>query len=203
MRSPAIRVGTGLSPRVRGNRPIVTRVAIIARSIPAGAGEPEWPVRGRIERRVYPRGCGGTRLALRDERDHGGLSPRVRGNRPDPADRPGARRSIPAGAGEPMMASCGSGATWVYPRGCGGTFVESIQGSDPNGLSPRVRGNQAHAERWPSAWGSIPAGAGEPSPCGQAPGDQRVYPRGCGGTMSAIIQRVPCSGLSPRVRGNQ
>ena len=50
----------GLSPRVRGNLPVVLQPAICQGSIPACAGEPQC-LRTKPEyRRVYPRVCGGT-----------------------------------------------------------------------------------------------------------------------------------------------
>ena len=52
--------GTGLSPRVRGNRTLVEEGPIWLGSIPACAGEP-WIYRSRKPPNgVYPRVCGGT-----------------------------------------------------------------------------------------------------------------------------------------------
>ncbi len=70
------------------------------------------------------------------------------------------------------------------------------------GLSPRVRGNH-----WATivAFGnqrSIPACAGEPDLSVLMECQPRVYPRVCGGTVSAIRSRWLLLGLSPRVRGN-
>ncbi len=50
----------GLSPRVRGNLPLVLLLYLLYRSIPASAGEPSSisPVTTSIT--VYPRECGGT-----------------------------------------------------------------------------------------------------------------------------------------------
>ena len=70
------------------------------------------------------------------------------------------------------------------------------------GLSPRVRGNLQRPQLDAGSRRSIPACAGEP--CGQ-PSDaqhQRVYPRVCGGTLTARMTEVKGRGLSPRVRGN-
>ena len=36
---------------------------------------------------------------------------------------------------------------WVYPRVCGGTVVEMLEGVEYQGLSPRVRGNHLCARR--------------------------------------------------------
>ena len=111
----------GLSPRVRGNQPGTTGNEGSDRSIPAGAGEPTRR-RSRTNRcPVYPRGCGGTPPHSIHVRSIYGLSPRVRGN-PDQLVRPSyQRRSIPAGAGEPLAFGVWRKCPTVYPRGCGGT----------------------------------------------------------------------------------
>ena len=99
-RLPGLR---GLSPRVRGNQVPQDCPRDECGSIPAGAGEPGPSCWAAGSSTVYPRGCGGTpRMAARSPVVEG-LSPRVRGN---PAPDSGQRaldRSIPAGAGEPMM----------------------------------------------------------------------------------------------------
>ena len=111
----------GLSPRVRGS--LIARASFnkSARSIPAGAGEPDRTRLFQQVRKVYPRGCGGalhTRLwqgALfgLSPRVRGapvsraantpslGLSPRVRGSRQPSCECNAGVGSIPAGAGEP------------------------------------------------------------------------------------------------------
>ena len=71
----------GLSPRLRGNRYGVPPEGLIARSIPAPAGEPmiRWMSGSMVM--VYPRACGGTRAKNGHHK--------------------GQVRSIPAPAGEP------------------------------------------------------------------------------------------------------
>ena len=119
-----VQVGVeGLSPRVRGNHDVRVDAMASQRSIPACAGEPAvYPAR-RHATRVYPRVCGGTGLRQAPDLYHGGLSPRVRGNRTRPLTRRRMGRSIPACAGEPggRIKSCGG--CGVYPRVCGGTHV--------------------------------------------------------------------------------
>ena len=94
-------LSAGLSPRVRGNRRLDPQPVGGLRSIPAGAGEPSGSAHRRTGTWVYPRGCGGTSMALMTVRPDSGLSPRVRGNPPEPCVDPEGHRSIPAGAGEP------------------------------------------------------------------------------------------------------
>ena len=71
----------GLSPRVRGNRWMVSLAHDHNRSIPACAGEPPMPREEEVAEKVYPRGCGGTAGPRMVGADSEGLSPRVRGNR--------------------------------------------------------------------------------------------------------------------------
>ena len=131
-----------------------------------------------------------------------GLSPRVRGNRQGCARPDTLRGSIPAGAGEPRALALAMATLAVYPRGCGGTLFNLPRRLNPEGLSPRVRGNQVDHRQTAKCRRSIPAGAGEPP---RKPGRKpspRVYPRGCGGTLNTAVLMVFSSGLSPRVRGN-
>ena len=75
----------GLSPRVRGNLILPFVAAVPDRSIPACAGE---PLRTRAkfdDWGVYPRVCGGTEDHSPQQPFREGLSPRVRGNRTQPA----------------------------------------------------------------------------------------------------------------------
>ena len=73
----------------------------------------------------------------------------------------------------------------------------------PNGLSPRVRGNQVVLPLDVDGDGSIPACAGEPGPYSPLSSRITVYPRVCGGTFNVRIRVRTVCGLSPRVRGNQ
>ncbi len=131
-----------------------------------------------------------------------GLSPRVRGNPCIPCTDRSAFGSIPARAGEPRPPACQPCQPWVYPRACGGTSIEARNVRHDEGLSPRVRGNQALAEPVTFETGSIPARAGEPVRPGSRAELRRVYPRACGGTASRHHCRTSALGLSPRVRGN-
>ncbi len=193
---------TGLSPRVRGNRKSILQCLALKRSIPACAGEPLPCKMALSEHAVYPRVCGGTSFPYGSQAVYWGLSPRVRGN--PLARMPGVAdvRSIPACAGEPWPESKASDDSQVYPRVCGGT--ESKQGDifQVRGLSPRVRGNRASTKYGDELEGSIPACAGEPTCSGPGLASSMVYPRVCGGTVTASLASSSNHGLSPRVRGN-
>ena len=131
-----------------------------------------------------------------------GLSPRVRGNPTLPLDTAALRRSIPACAGEPRMGSYHCRRTRVYPRVCGGTSPAPPITRQPNGLSPRVRGNRIQSGQSNLSPRSIPACAGEPASARHLRILCEVYPRVCGGTITPTVTTQSSTGLSPRVRGN-
>ena len=111
----------GLSPPVRGNRPVISSPAGSRGSIPACAGEPLGVIPRLAMAAVYPRLCGGTGVGRGAWDCAAGLSPPVRGNLICRAAKHERVRSIPACAGEPLTASLKSGIRTVYPRLCGGT----------------------------------------------------------------------------------
>ena len=127
----------------------------------------------------------------------------MRGNPEPKDDKERGLGSIPACAGEPNQEGLGRGYGRVYPRVCGGTGPADSCWGGKTGLSPRVRGNPGRHRAQIQRQRSIPACAGEPR-CPPAPSiGERVYPRVCGGTITAIECPLGCQGLSPRVRGNQ
>ena len=85
---------------------------------------------------------------------------------------------------------------------CGGTRIYGTPIIVSEGLSPRVRGNPLQAVDLRPHRGSIPACAGEPIANPALLFHRQVYPRVCGGTMSAVRAMADDNGLSPRVRGN-
>ena len=89
----------GLSPRVRGHRPLQLDVAERLRSIPACAGASTHALPGCSASGVYPRVCGGIIDRLKVRYRVGGLSPRVRGHRKETTKSLTKQRSIPACAG--------------------------------------------------------------------------------------------------------
>ena len=193
----------GLSPRVRGNLPAATRRRRSRRSIPACAGEPGQNTYPDFLAAVYPRVCGGTPGTGGPTAYEGGLSPRVRGNRAYAGQDGASERSIPACAGEPGGGPAGRRGGGVYPRVCGGTARALDFAALPEGLSPRVRGNQRLLLKGQLRDGSIPACAGEPAQRDAGQRQLGVYPRVCGGTRRRNGGILPGMGLSPRVRGNR
>ena len=192
----------GLSPRVRGNRHRRRQRMHWLRSIPACAGEPYAESYCAIWRKVYPRVCGGTANKAGVPVDPKGLSPRVRGNRPDHIQAVAALGSIPACAGEPSEVAVKIRVVGVYPRVCGGTQLRRPLLRAESGLSPRVRGNPLLVAFPAGLVRSIPACAGEPRLNVIWTRLVKVYPRVCGGTQAIQRAGYYIQGLSPRVRGN-
>ena len=197
------RPSPGLSPRMRGNHLLRSNNACTGRSIPAYAGEPARGGKRAKAPDVYPRVCGGTRGGGAVGHNAAGLSPRMRGNRMRRHARILPQGSIPAYAGEPALASGQPGGGGVYPRVCGGTIAGQRVRRQPQGLSPRMRGNPGRPlpdghRRW-----SIPAYAGEPPNALATTSPTTVYPRVCGGTRAVKPLYPTREGLSPRMRGNR
>ena len=192
----------GLSPRIRGNHHCDADLRHRVGSIPAHTGEPE---SGEIDGAavpVYPRAYGGTATRRRSWTPDGGLSPRIRGNRPEtekPIRPPG---SIPAHTGEPRPGPKLSPTAGVYPRAYGGTTSHWTCQPRQSGLSPRIRGNRPPDRRHRQRGGSIPAHTGEPLRLRAPDPRPRVYPRAYGGTVVLYTTSGSVGGLSPRIRGN-
>jgi hypothetical protein len=172
----------GLSPRARGNGQRSARDARQYGSIPASAGERSSKTNSPCLRGVYPRERGGTSRGARQPRSCRGLSPRASGERlSDSAHRPEGR---------------------VYPRERGGTLTCPVVQLRLTGLSPRARGNGGHGRQRELSAGSIPASAGERPRSETTWTSGRVYPRERGGTGLAPQVADPLRGLSRRARGN-
>ena len=195
-------VMTGLSPRLRGNRPGIRQRDCGQRSIPAPAGEPTSLMTCHSNGAVYPRACGGTMISMRTPSPPAGLSPRLRGNLEDYWALGLPKRSIPAPAGEPQHRKREAPLDRVYPRACGGTVRDADPRASGLGLSPRLRGNRVVAAWAQPLSRSIPAPAGEPPYPGARCCSCAVYPRACGGTMKEAGIIMGGQGLSPRLRGN-
>ena len=111
--------------------------------------------------------------------------------------------SIPAHAGKPQSRGSRRASSGVYPRACGETCKKAVSQAGWLGLSPRMRGNQIETYDDAVLAGSIPAHAGKPSFRAQSSRPHRVYPRACGETCLAVVERHGVMGLSPRMRGNR
>ena len=195
-------LSSGLSPPTRGNPAPGFPGRLIARSIPAHAGEPRRPRWTASRTTVYPRPRGGTPAPRFAESSYHGLSPPTRGNRRGEVRARDGGRSIPAHAGEPCTTPPASPEASVYPRPRGGTGFPRRFKSPTYGLSPPTRGNPRHRAAPSVHQRSIPAHAGEPRAKRGDTSAARVYPRPRGGTWSAARRAAASVGLSPPTRGN-
>ena len=123
----ALKMLTGLSPRVRGSQCQGVSINKCAWSIPASAGQPYPPLPSKNHAWVYPRECG---AALKTRYGHHrgawtGLSPRVRGS---PNQQRATVAQTQSGLSPRVRGSPGClwRRTYAYGRG----------------LSPRVRGSR-------------------------------------------------------------
>ena len=146
--------------------------------------------------------CGGTGGVIFTPFSITGLSPRVRGHRRRPLVCLPRSRSIPACAGAPCLSNVLRPVAWVYPRVCGGTFMNGPLTSGQSSLSPRVRGHHLRHQVHMIVFRSIPACAGAPQSLTVSSLNMWVYPRVCGGTGRGTALQMFVSGLSPRVRGH-
>ena len=192
----------GLSPRVRGNHDRHRQPVPQPGTIPACAGEPCRGWNTKKNSQDYPRVCGGTGFAPDEQRAHRGLSPRVRGNLAVAGSCAFLLGTIPACAGEPVVAAVAAGDAGDYPRVCGGTDSRARCISPRAGLSPRVRGNLVVTRTIAASMRTIPACAGEPVSLIKSRENSGDYPRVCGGTRNGGANSASGAGLSPRVRGN-
>ena len=109
--------------------------------------------------------------------------------------------SIPACTGETSTGVPTSKLETVYPRVYGGNLELTIELTQVEGLSPRVRGKQMGKFLNGNLVRSIPACTGETRRRIHGPAYARVYPRVYGGNTNEVKRMVETEGLSPRVRG--
>ena len=173
----------GLSPRGRGKPNCACEPPDVARSIPAWAGETHKLAYLALQKSVYPRVGGGNATIAASGVPRSGLSPRGRGKRIAQIANSRRRRSIPAWAGETLIALLINNNFRVYPRVGGGNPNALRLAAGILGLSPRGRGKPIFGGRRCEGAGSIPAWAGETSACAAAAAGSRVYPRVGGGNV--------------------
>ena len=95
----------GLSPRMRGNRPVMILIGPAEGSIPTHAGKPQLIAIQSTPLWVYPHACGETRSPMLSTKSGKGLSPRMRGNLRSVMTDAFSQGSIPTHAGKPAYPS--------------------------------------------------------------------------------------------------
>ena len=132
-----------------------------------------------------------------------GPSPRARGQHKRSHRSVCTRRSIPACAGATWVGAACRRLRAVHPRVRGGNTLGFGQLGQPDGPSPRARGQHSYLDRHQRPIRSIPACAGA-TPF--APGLTRpetVHPRVRGGNVPARAGCRLSPGPSPRARGQR
>ncbi len=104
-RAPSRHASGGLSPLARGNLHRELSDKQWCGSIPARAGQPDWPTMTKRSIGVYPRSRGATPAGTRWKFPPPGLSPLARGNLLLGEELSVSRGSIPARAGQPRSAA--------------------------------------------------------------------------------------------------
>ena len=222
--APALAVRRdGSSPRVRGTPPQALGRAGIGRFIPACAGNSRVSVESVLAWPVHPRVCGELQVHCRPRHSQHGSSPRVRGTRRRPADRPAADRFIPACAGNSVGGLLILGSLFgSSPRVRGtrhrradrpvlGRFIPACAGNSPSrararprwpGSSPRVRGTPLAPQQGQLPLRFIPACAGNSASPVPTTGSTTVHPRVCGELPSPAGCRRRSRRFIPACAGN-
>ena len=195
--------GVGSSPRVRG-KPRCSRVNTVNTGlIPACAGKTTALQMRFLVLWAHPRVCGENSWAARTSVTFAGSSPRVRGKRPGPIQRPHPSGLIPACAGKTLRESRARAARQAHPRVCGENIILTAESQAEAGSSPRVRGKQVRAEAARSFTGLIPACAGKTNVLVLQLSNRRAHPRVCGENTLLAARKTRAQGSSPRVRGKR
>ena len=155
-----------------------------------------------IKEKVDPRVCGGALETTLSKAIALGRSPRMRGSLEEVKNLSSYFRSIPAYAGEPLLAMRAGQSKWVDPRVCGGAHDLANTEQKNEGRSPRMRGSLWETTLIFSKTGSIPAYAGEPCSVKMYVFPSWVDPRVCGGAIDSIKIIPHFPGRSPRMRGS-
>ena len=214
----------GSSPRVRGTREGSGGERRGGRFIPACAGNSRPTPRTTATGPVHPRVCGELMSADRSSSPYSGSSPRVRGTRVHGRAQAGARRFIPACAGNSGGFKHTARVGSVHPRVCGELAIVGRLRHAVRGSSPRVRGTLARiipgcARRQvhPRVCGELPRGAdgarhrhrfipacaGNSRSPAWAATSPAVHPRVCGELGAEQLAVKQRRGSSPRVRGTR
>ena len=191
----------GSSPRLRGTLVVVCSLGIIARFIPAFAGNTTLWSSSSFSCLVHPRVCGEHRHEAIVPGRGVGSSPRLRGT-PARAARVGwPERFIPAFAGNTGERLMKKLLITVHPRVCGEHIRFTCFHLVRTGSSPRLRGT--HLERRTVQLGVrfIPAFAGNTSASATCLSIVTVHPRVCGEHECFCTNHCPHIGSSPRLRG--
>ena len=196
-----IRRGPGSSPRARGTPLPPHRPAVLARFIPASAGNTSNSARLTTSWTVHPRERGEHREFKDFLGGQLGSSPRARGTHDEWLQEQAKQRFIPASAGNTDLKNFRPGLLPVHPRERGEHDWLEPTNSAICGSSPRARGTPARPSLERLHGRFIPASAGNTAAWTSACARCTVHPRERGEHAFVFTSSARSTGSSPRARG--
>ena len=173
------------------------------RIIPAHAGQTTIFSFNSARWSDHPRACGANGVwGVFNIRGHGS-SPRMRGKPAVIYPRLGARRIIPAHAGQTEKSHQKQWFAPDHPRACGANSASNEAAMTRFGSSPRMRGKRMVAGIWQTGRRIIPAHAGQTPPSTTRDTCRPDHPRACGANLFDSSSSTHAVGSSPRMRGKQ
>ena len=171
------------------------------RIIPAHAGQTTIFSFNSARWSDHPRACGANGVwDVFNIRGHGS-SPRMRGKPAVIYPRLGARRIIPAHAGQTEKSHQKQWFAPDHPRACGANSTRYNARHMPTGSSPRMRGKRGRNVRVIALRRIIPAHAGQTWRSDCARSHDSDHPRACGANVVFAAEIFYYFGSSPRMRG--
>ena len=194
-------VTAGSSPRVRGKLRYRHYPLLVARIIPAHAGQTTSGLPGSVTSSDHPRACGANVEMHASLGSHVGSSPRMRGKLICRFCRRCRMRIIPAHAGQTTRTTSCPARYPDHPRACGANLgkIGSLFGSF--GSSPRMRGKRRPRPCPRTPVRIIPAHAGQTSGSRWGLDGNADHPRACGANAPVHVAARDPAGSSPRMRG--
>ena len=170
------------------------------RIIPAHAGQTTIFSFNSARWSDHPRACGANGVwGVFNIRGHGS-SPRMRGKPAVIYPRLGARRIIPAHAGQTEKSHQKQWFAPDHPRACGANSTKYNARHMPTGSSPRMRGKPLRFLVFDPCGRIIPAHAGQTRARSRRPYPPTDHPRACGANTWALTGSIKEDGSSPRMR---
>ena len=192
---------TGSSPRTRGTVAQQRNPVVIARFIPAHAGNRASAGRCSEPRPVHPRARGEQCIDWSVPCPSIGSSPRTRGTEGQHQRALGSRRFIPAHAGNSCLTTHLRRMCPVHPRARGEQLGLSSVIWEPHGSSPRTRGTGSQVRGADHQRRFIPAHAGNSLQGRSDSPECAVHPRARGEQDNLRFDALIRDGSSSRTRG--
>ncbi len=188
---------------MRGTHGDITIALVLARFIPAHAGNTHKAAPSDWLREVHPRACGEHPARRLRATSSAGSSPRMRGTRSRSIRILVPKRFIPAHAGNTGLLVALGLAAAVHPRACGEHHRMTRYRTRKHGSSPRMRGTLLFVRSRAQLHRFIPAHAGNTLEEHCPAWIDAVHPRACGEHVVRFWCNRTTRGSSPRMRGTQ